>query len=114
MTGRVIGSYYRAGVDEMQLEFEDAESIARVYDYLSRDILMGIEVINQTSNNCVLRYLAGELEEFDQVLRRTFLLLINMGEETIRVLKDGEISLIKNVGMPMSRNRVTVLGASLV
>ncbi len=110
MTHRLLGSYYRAGVDEIRVTYKDPKMIEIVYDSLARETMIGIEIINQSENNCVLRYVAGSLEEFDALLRRIFLLLINMSEETARLLREGRFDLINNLSMlERTNNRLTTM-----
>ncbi len=110
MTHRLLGSYYRAGVDEIKVTYKNPKMVEVVYDSLSRETLIGVEIINQGENYCVLRYVAGNLEEFDSLLRRIFLLLINMSEETVRLLKDGRFDAISNlILMERTNNRLTTI-----
>jgi phosphate uptake regulator len=110
MTHRLIGSYYRAGVDELKILYNNPGLIESVHDSMSRETMVGVEIISQTENSSILKYLAGNLEEFDSVLRRTFLLLINMAEETTKLLKENRFEAIKNVSMlERTNNRLTTI-----
>lgn len=108
MTRRVIESYYRAGVDEMRITYNDPKLVEKIHESLASDIMIGEEIISQNSNSCILRYVAGLLEEFESILRRIFLLLINMSNETVGLLKGGRYDMLKNLEMlERTNNRMT-------
>ncbi len=108
MTQRVIESYYRAGVDEMRITYDDPKMIDKIHASLASDIMIGEEIINQSANSCTLRYVAGSLEEFESILRRTFLLLINMSDETVRLIKEERYDMLNSLDiLERTNNRMT-------
>ena len=110
MTHRVLGSYYRAGVDEIKVIYDAPALIETVYDSLNRETMIGFEVLEQGSDYCLLKYVAGEIEGFDNVLRRVFLLLVNMSSECIRLLKERKFDVINSLSfLEKSNNRFTTI-----
>lgn len=110
MTHRVLGSYYRAGIDDLKITYNDPKLIETVYDSLNRETMVGFEVLEQGSNYCLLKSVAGEVEEFDNVLRRVFLLLINMSEECLRMLRERRFDVINTLSfLEKSNNRFTTI-----
>lgn len=99
---RYLMSAYRLGYDEITIKFSNIEknydiklsslgvlekkmrmnTIEVIQDIANRFI--GLEIIDQGKNYCVIKYL-GEIseKEFDITLRRIFLLLLSMAEESL-------------------------------
>ena len=120
---RHIISAYRLGYDEIIVEFSDINKmydiefsslgilekgnrmgvIETLQDVVSRCI--GLEVIDQGDNFCVIKDL-GEtsVKEFDNTLRRIFLLLLSMAEDSFEGLKNEK----KNLKQLVKSNDVNI------
>jgi phosphate uptake regulator len=110
MVHRLIGSYYRAGIDEIEITYDDPDFAKDIHESLGRDTTVGFEILKQSSNSSLIRYVAGTLEELDSFLRRTFLLLLNQAEETTKYLREGRYSLLQSVAaLEKNNNKLTSL-----
>ncbi len=98
MANRVIGAYYRKGVDELKIHYERSELAEVVHDSLGHDTV-GFEMLEQGHNHCVVKYVTGGIEEFDSLLRRIFLLLNSMSEESLNALTQGHYKHLKNLAL---------------
>ena len=83
---RYIGNIYRKGYDEITLEFDDPSSIKHIEKY-SQDFL-GLQITEQGKKYCVLHSVASlKIEEYDSMVNRIFLLILEMGSDVIDALK---------------------------
>ncbi|MBI2581022.1 AbrB/MazE/SpoVT family DNA-binding domain-containing protein [Candidatus Woesearchaeota archaeon] len=98
MINRVIGAYYRKGVDELKVSYDRPELAETVHESLGHDTV-GFEMLEQGRDYCVVKYVTGSLEEFDSLLRRMFMLLNSMSEESVKALKLGEYKHLKNLAL---------------
>ncbi|MBT3297830.1 AbrB/MazE/SpoVT family DNA-binding domain-containing protein [archaeon] len=113
---RYVSSVYRAGYDEFKLVFDNLDNKQR-YSALSYNTLnflysdekdkgpvlspieviqlmvnrcIGVEIIDQKSKSCTIKELGRTTpQEFDNALRRIFLLLISLAEEVSSSVKKG-------------------------
>ncbi|MBN2454234.1 phosphate uptake regulator PhoU [Candidatus Woesearchaeota archaeon] len=107
MVVRAIGAFYRRGVDELKINFTNPKVLDQISYELSKET-SGFEVLEQGKNYCVVKYVGGSIEEFDLILRRTFLLLNTMAEETAEAIKNGEFDRINNIAsLEEANNRFT-------
>ncbi len=110
MIHRVLGAYYRAGIDELKVTYDDPKLVEAVYDSLNRETMVGFEVLEQGNNFCILKNVSGETEEFNSVLRRVFALLLNMSDECLRMIKENKFDLISTLSfLEKSNNRFTTI-----
>ncbi len=94
---RYITSLYRKGYDEITLVYEDPNYINRIERCISEDIL-GFEIITQTKRSCTIKDVAGvKLEEYDAVLRRTWLILLSMAEDVTNAFEKKDKSIANNI-----------------
>lgn len=109
MVSRVVGALYRKGVDELKIVYDDPELLKEVDDALNKD-LVGFEMLEQGDNYCIIKYVAGGIEEFDSILRRIFLLLNNMCDETAEAFRTGQYAKLSNLALlEESNNRFTTI-----
>src|SRR3989344_2387350 len=81
-----ITSLYRAGYDEISLSYLRDEYLETIQKTISNDTA-GFEIIKQDGKNCVIKDLTGHSrDEFDNAIRRIWLLVINMSEESLKTL----------------------------
>lgn len=78
---RNIDVAYKKGVDELNLGFDSPKTRKLVSEIL--DSTMGFEIISQGDKSCVVRSVAAAIEgEFDNLLRKIFLTIMSMAEES--------------------------------
>jgi len=93
---RYMDNLYRKGYDEMRLEFDNPSYIKDIQKY-SQDLL-GLELTEQGKKHCVLRSVANlKIEEYDSMLNRMFLLVLEMGEDIIEAIKKKSLDELSNV-----------------
>ncbi len=106
---RMIYALYKKGVDEVRINFEKPED-AQVVQTALRNETVGYEVVEQDSKGCLIKNVSGHIEGFDNMLRRTFLLLITMAEECNKALLNKDLAALKNlIVLEESNNRFTTL-----
>jgi len=81
MLGRSVGALYKAGYDEIEVQFANKSQLHTIQEVLRRSCI-GFEIVKQGRNFVIAKEISkAEQNEFDQVLRRTFLFVLNMAEE---------------------------------
>ncbi len=110
MIPRCIRSLYKRGVDELKVTFKNPEMAAMVQDSITKEAV-GFEILEQGQNHCIIKYVSGGvIEDFDSLLRRIFLLLVNMAEDAVSVFKKGDYPHLKNVALlEEANNRFTII-----
>ncbi len=104
---RYICCLYRKGIDEIKVVFNNPELIESAQKTMGKEAV-GYEITEQGKNHCVIKHVSGELEDFEPVLRRTFLLLISMADESLNSIKKNEFDNLKNIAfLEEANNRFT-------
>lgn len=104
---RYVVALYKRGVDEIKVTFDKPELIESIQKAIGKEAV-GYEITEQGKNYCIIKHVSGELEDFEPVLRRTFLLLISMANESLALIKKGEFENLKNVAfLEEANNRFT-------
>ena len=104
---RCVVALYKKGVDEIRIHYDDPSLIAEIQKSIGKEAV-GFEIVDQGSNFSVVKHVSGELDEFDPVLRRTFLLLINMANECLRALEKGDLNSMMSIAfLEEANNRFT-------
>ena len=93
-----ISYLYQKGYDEIEVRFDDVNTFNIIEKKLNS--LLGFEIINQTQNSCIIRSVSAPLEkEFDPILRRTFLILLDMGRSCYIALEKQEYDNLKEIAL---------------
>ncbi len=110
MVMRTLAALYKAGYDEVKITFSDPKQIIDVQKALANEI-SNFEIIEQTKKFCVIKNVVGSLEEgFDPILRRTFILLLTMADESFDAIKNNDYSdLLRLRMLEETNNRLTTL-----
>ncbi|HSU72343.1 MAG TPA: hypothetical protein VLJ21_00660 [Candidatus Binatia bacterium] len=83
----VLSTLYTRGDDEFVLQYKTPEQYRTIVDGVKN--LVGFEVVEHAGNKVVLKELAHTANEnFDQILRRIFLLLVSMAEEGVIAFRE--------------------------
>jgi phosphate uptake regulator len=107
MVLRYLVALYKKGVDEVNVTFNKPEKIRAVQSSIGKEAV-GYEITDQTATSCTIKHVSGELEEFEPVLKRTFLLLVSMADQTYDALKDSHFEDLKNAAfLEEANNRFT-------
>ncbi len=99
MLRKIIGATFKSGYDEIEIKFSSAEELKAVKE-LVREQFTGFEIISQAKNSLTLKNLAeNNFEEFPNVLRRFFLVLNQIAEETPRALEKNDFEWLKSLAL---------------
>jgi phosphate uptake regulator len=103
----LIRGLYVRGYDEIKLNFNQPliphhrlNTEVKVFSVIHGEInrSTGLEIIQQKSNYCVLKNIAdNSIKEFDNILRRTFLLIIDAAKDLYEGAKDNDLLLIETL-----------------
>lgn len=93
---RNVDVAYKKGVDELRLDFNDPKIKKVVSGVL--DSTMGFEIISQGEKSCTIKSVATAVEgEFDNILRRVFLTLLSMAEESYDAVSKSQLSRLDEI-----------------
>ena len=94
---RSIDVAYKKGVDELSMSFETPKSKKVVEEVLNST--MGFEIISQGEKTCTVKSVAKAVEsEFDNILRRVFLTLLSMADESYDAASKSQFSRLASIG----------------
>ncbi len=94
---RMIFMPYREGYDTIRISFDDSKIMRQIETVV--EMLMGFEVIDQGPNHCRIGTVSVESEQsFENVLRRCFLLIKTMAEESNDALQKKEFEKMRSIG----------------
>jgi len=87
---RMLAALYKAGYDEIRINFEHPGTINLIQQALG-DELSEYEIVEQGRNHCVLQDISGVLKErFDPAVRRIFYLLQQMADDSLPLIAAGK------------------------
>ncbi|MBI2550510.1 phosphate uptake regulator PhoU [Candidatus Woesearchaeota archaeon] len=94
---RVLGALYKAGYDEMEIRFESQKELQTIQQTV-RDSFVGFEVVSRTKGLVIARNVSEpKHDEFDTLIRRVFLLLLEMGDGCFKSLLAGNFDEMQKV-----------------
>jgi phosphate uptake regulator len=97
MLNRYIGALYKAGYDRIKVTFENAEQLNIINNTIRRSCI-GFEIIEEGKNFVLIERLSkSEADEFDKVLRRAFLFLLGVAEDSIVAIEQKDDEELKNI-----------------
>jgi phosphate uptake regulator len=90
LINRCALALYQKGYDQIILKATDQDQLKDMRRVVSE--LGGFEIVDETKNSCTLRMISGSaIEDFDNLYRRTFLILKGIIEEGYDSLKDKDL-----------------------
>ncbi|MEM4327992.1 MAG: phosphate uptake regulator PhoU, partial [Candidatus Woesearchaeota archaeon] len=93
---RLIVRLYEDGYDEIKITNFEAETPQRVKKALIE--LIGFETVEQRSNYCILRDVAGQIkDEFPALYRRLFLLVKGMLEDSVEAIRNWDYTALEHL-----------------
>jgi len=91
-----LSAAYHMGFDDVEISFSDPKELEAIQERINACI--GYEIVNQTSTVCSIKSVSEvSIDEFNQMLRKVFLLLINMGENSMELLSKGDFARLSEV-----------------
>ncbi|MFC1754741.1 AbrB/MazE/SpoVT family DNA-binding domain-containing protein, partial [Thermoproteota archaeon] len=89
-----INNLYREGYDEIRINFDDIKIVEIIKEAVENTL--GYEIIEQKEKNCVIKNVAGIFEgEFDNLIRREFLVLLSMADDSLEEIQNLKVDLEK-------------------
>ena len=99
VTKRILGALYKAGYNELEIKFESSKELEIIQQTI-RESFVGFEILSQTKQFVIAKNVSGgDYEEFDTLLRRVFLLLIEMGNECFKALASDTPEKLQSVAL---------------
>jgi len=106
---RVVHALYKRGMDEIKIFLDSADEFNELQKILSNETV-GLEIIEQGKNYCLVKNVSGQIEGFENVLRRTFLLTCNLAEDGAKALHERHQESFSNlILLEKSNNKFTTL-----
>ncbi|MBN2422613.1 phosphate uptake regulator PhoU [Candidatus Woesearchaeota archaeon] len=94
--GRAIFMCYVKGYDEIKIKFNDPLIFDKI-EKLSEEFI-GVEIIDQEENFCILKNIAQELEnEFESILRKLFFVILQQAEKSHIHIKEKEYKKLESI-----------------
>jgi phosphate uptake regulator len=103
----VIRSFYRLGFDNVRLIFKNSKTIYKrkeievsVISVIHAEVnrLVGYEIMQERKDSCIIKDIQeSSMKDFDNVLRRIFLLLNDVIEEFQNGVKDMDVEALKTI-----------------
>jgi len=91
-----LSHYYFVGYDELVIHFDNESVLEQVKERVPDCI--GYEIIDQTENKVIIKAITNVLEnEFDNILRKVFLQLKQMAQDTYDALAKKEYSRLRKI-----------------
>ncbi|MBW3022834.1 hypothetical protein KY308_01910, partial [Candidatus Woesearchaeota archaeon] len=93
---RAVSALYKAGYDEIQINFDKPEEITKVYSVLQE--FVGFEIINQTETGCIIKEIVETREtDFQTIYGRTFSMLLSIADDFLNALKNKNMELMGTI-----------------
>jgi len=110
LINKVMANLYKKGYDEIELILENSEQLEQIQKIIQTSLL-GFEIISHGQRSCVVKNISGPIEgEFDQMLRRIFLLLKSMAFDGLTAIKTKNLSSLNSVMLSEKiNNRLTTI-----
>ncbi len=94
-----LSALHKSGYDQVEIKYNGAAQQRLVYE-LMKNLFTGFNVISETQNCLVLKSIANEnKDEFDNALRRAFRVTLQMGEELVTAVSNGNINNSETINM---------------
>jgi phosphate uptake regulator len=109
LASRCIHSLYKKGVDEILVHFDSPTDVSIIQNSLQNETV-GYEIVEHTDKHCLIKNVSGQIEGFDPLLRRTFLLTITLAEDGYAAIEAKNPEKLRNViSLEASNNRLTTM-----
>ena len=96
LINRSIIESYKRGYDEIEIRFDTEELFKRIQKVIEE--LIGFEIVKQEANYCIVKAVSlPSVAEFDNIVRRLFLVIKRMGEECLNGVKNKDKKILLEV-----------------
>lgn len=87
MIYRILGAVYKAGYDEVEVQFGSEKDLEEIEEVAKREFI-GFEIVRKGKNSVLIKSVSEiDYREFDTMLRRTFLIVLEIAEEGLESMK---------------------------
>jgi phosphate uptake regulator len=102
-----LSCLYAVGYDEIEFTYSSVDTFKGIQE--QKYYCMGFEVISQRKNGCVIKSISNmDKEEFESILRRTFIMLLNLIDELYIALETNDKEAMKEIrALEHQNNRFT-------
>lgn len=88
---QILADLYIRGYDKISINYKEPQTL----DYILQEQLIGFEIIDQEENKVILKNIANiDVQEFDTILRRLFLLIKQITEQAVSHLEGNDTSIL--------------------
>ena len=97
MVKRILGAMYKSGYDQIIARFSTAKEYETAQEVV-REEFIGFEIVHHEKNSLTIRRVSQlEVEEFDTMIRRMFLIIKSMGEDIVEAQKNKDKEFYKMI-----------------
>lgn len=100
ITERFVTTAFRAGVDEVRINFSSDKN-PELLEYISTTLdgqTIGYEILSQEKNHFIIKDLSGgDSTSYETALRRSFILLTSMANDSYEALKKRDVPVLKEM-----------------
>jgi len=94
---RALSSLYRSGYDEIKVLYEKPSELKIIQSTINQE-LIGFEIVEEGKEYIILKQVSRiNPEEFESMLRRTFIFLLNTADECLNALKTYDVTVLRNL-----------------
>ncbi len=91
-----ISHLYQRGFDEVEIKFENRDIFNQIKERVGN--LLGFEIIEQGESYCIIKSITSELDvEFDTILRKIFLMLVDMADSAYDAIKNQQYERLNEI-----------------
>ena len=99
MVRRIIGGTFKSGYDEVRIEFNTNKELSDIQKVV-REHFTGFEIVNQTKGYISVKNISQtDFSAFETVLRRFFLIINQIAEDTYEAYKENDHEWLKNIAL---------------
>ncbi|MBW3020649.1 AbrB/MazE/SpoVT family DNA-binding domain-containing protein [Candidatus Woesearchaeota archaeon] len=104
----IISVLYKSGYDKIEILFNSEEALETLVNTIN-NTLLGFEIVDQTERRCIVQNISAKDDsDFDQILRRSFLVSLTMAKNSYEYLKDGKFDKLNSLlSLELTNNRLT-------
>jgi phosphate uptake regulator len=107
ITPEIIRALYKKGVDEVNLLSCLPSNFEIILNTLEQEAI-NYEIIETTKSTCKLKCITSLTNEFDNVLRRVFLVTISLADEGLKIIEEKNFSSLGTITiLEKSNNKLT-------
>lgn len=106
LMSRKIFSLFRKGYNTIHIKYDDHSILKDIQRYITA--MIGFDIISQKKNSCTIKNITKMDEEnFDNLLRRLFLVTLSLAEESYEIIKSKDYHMLKEVAeLEKTQNKI--------